>query len=199
MTILLVSQLLMWLAIAVLAALGLALARQVGVLHERLAPVGALSTATGPAVGAPAPMLRAVAMDGGTIEIGTARPDGSALLMLFVSRACPICKVLIPVARDVAVSERLQLLLVGDSDRAEQERLIADFRLDAAQFVNGPEIGMTYRVDKLPHAVLIDERGVIVAKGLVNSREHLESLVVARETGHASVQSFLRARPVAAA
>jgi NADPH:quinone reductase-like Zn-dependent oxidoreductase len=52
-------------------------------------------------------------------------------------------------------------------------------------------------VDKLPHAVLIDAAGTVVARGLVNSREHLESLVVAQETGFGSVQDFLRAKQVA--
>jgi hypothetical protein len=49
--------------------------------------------------------------------------------------------------------------------------------------------------------VLIDEAGVVRAKGLVNSREHLESLLVAKETGYASIQQYLDARlaPVAEA
>jgi hypothetical protein len=46
-------------------------------------------------------------------------------------------------------------------------------------------------VDKLPHAVLIDHDGKIVSKGLVNSREHLESLVVAHEMGLESVQDYI--------
>ena len=45
------------------------------------------------------------------------------------------------------------------------------------------DLGMTYRVSRLPYAVLIDERGVIRAKGLINSREHLESLFNAKELG----------------
>lgn len=192
-----VSQSLLWLVVAGLAFTVLALARQVGVLHERLTPVGALTTGTGPAVGEAAPLLRAVALDGTRMEIGTRRASGRALLMLFVSRTCPICKVLIPVARDVGRAERLDVLFVGDSDIAEQQALIAAFGISPGDFVNGPEIGMAYRVDKLPHAVLIDAAGTVVARGLVNSREHLESLVVAQETGFGSVQDFLRAKQVA--
>jgi methylamine dehydrogenase accessory protein MauD len=52
---------------------------------------------------------------------------------------------------------------------------------------------MTYQVGKLPYAVLIDEAGIVRAKGLVNSREHLESLLVAKETGYASIQEYLDA------
>ena len=58
-------------------------------------------------------------------------------------------------------------------------------------FINGFEAGHAYQVDKLPHAVLIDHDGKIVSKGLVNSREHLESLVVAHEMGLESVQDYI--------
>jgi methylamine dehydrogenase accessory protein MauD len=50
---------------------------------------------------------------------------------------------------------------------------------------------MTYGIGKLPYAVLVDHEGVLRAKGLVNSREHLESLLAAQEAGVASLQEFL--------
>ena len=53
------------------------------------------------------------------------------------------------------------------------------------------ELGMRFRVSKLPYALLIDEAGRVRAKGLVNSREQLESLFAARELGVASVQEYL--------
>jgi hypothetical protein len=46
-------------------------------------------------------------------------------------------------------------------------------------------------VEKLPMAALIDSRGVLRAKGLVNSREHLESLFEAHARGVASLQEYL--------
>jgi hypothetical protein len=39
--------------------------------------------------------------------------------------------------------------------------------------------------------VLIDEAGKLASTGLVNTREHLESLFVAKETGVSSIQQFL--------
>jgi methylamine dehydrogenase accessory protein MauD len=50
---------------------------------------------------------------------------------------------------------------------------------------------MTYQVGKLPFAVLLDHDGIIRAKGLVNSREHLESLFEAKERGVASIQDYM--------
>ena len=53
------------------------------------------------------------------------------------------------------------------------------------------ELGLRFAVSKLPTAVLIDEHGVLRAHGIVNTREHLESLFRAEELGVASVQEFL--------
>ena len=53
------------------------------------------------------------------------------------------------------------------------------------------ELGMAFRVGKLPYAVLLDEAGRVRAKGLVNSREQLESLFTAKEMNVASVQEFV--------
>jgi hypothetical protein len=40
----------------------------------------------------------------------------------------------------------------------------------------------------------MDERGIIRAKGMINTREHLESLFNAKELGVGSVQEYLRER-----
>ena len=47
---------------------------------------------------------------------------------------------------------------------------------------------------RLPYAVLLDAEGIVRARGLVNSREHLESLFEARRHGVASVQDYLARR-----
>ena len=60
-------QLLLTLGLAVLV---FALARQVGVLHERIAPMGAMTSDHGPAVGELAPPLSVLTLGGSRIEIG---------------------------------------------------------------------------------------------------------------------------------
>jgi methylamine dehydrogenase accessory protein MauD len=190
-----VTLVLLWVVVICLSVAVLALARQVGVLHERVAPAGALISGSGPGVGEQSPRIEVHALAGNAITIGATLATGKALLMLFVSQTCPICKKLIPIALDFARSERLDVLFVGDADLAEQKKLISQFGIAEHRFINGPEIGMTYRIDKLPYAVLLDDLGVIAAKGLVNSREHFESLIIAKETGFASIQSYLKAQP----
>jgi methylamine dehydrogenase accessory protein MauD len=198
MTLLLVSQVLSWLVIIGLGIAVVALARQVGVLHERIAPVGALTLGQGPAVGDPAPQLELVTLNAGAVKIGAKREAGRPQLLMFVSPDCPVCKHLMPVARSFAVEERLDVVFVSDGDIGAQHRMIEKFDLQGIPFAHSPELGMRLGVSKLPYAVLLDRAGKVAATGLVNNREHLESLVVSHETGLPSVQAYLQKRNAAA-
>lgn len=192
-SLLLAAIVLSWVVIAALGLCVIALARQVGVLHERIAPVGALATASGPAVGELAPRLTVSTIEGREVVVGARHTIGRPTLLLFVSAQCPICKVIIPVAKDFARAERLSLLFVADSPAEELRDLVERFSLEGLDVVNSAQLGLTFQVAKLPYAVLIAANGILVARGLVNSREHLESLVVAHESGVASIQSYLAA------
>jgi methylamine dehydrogenase accessory protein MauD len=63
--------------------------------------------------------------------------------------------------------------------------------LEQFPYVLSTEVGMGFKISKLPYAALIDEKGVVRAKGLINSREQLESLFTAKELGVASAQEYL--------
>jgi methylamine dehydrogenase accessory protein MauD len=182
----------------VLAVLVFGLARQVGILHERVAPMGAMSSDQGPAVGEIAPTLVAATLAGDRMSVGGPSPRGGNSLLLFVSPACPVCKKLLPIARSFAHAERVDVVLVGDGDVAEQRAMVREFGLENLPYLHSPQVGMTFRVGKLPYAVLLDSQGVIRAKGLVNNREHLESLLVAQESGFGTIQAYLDAKASAA-
>ncbi|HZF45633.1 MAG TPA: methylamine dehydrogenase accessory protein MauD [Sphingomonadaceae bacterium] len=194
MSLLIASNVLLWIAVVALSFLILALGRQIGLLHERLAPVGALATKQGPQAGEQAPRMPGHLIGGGTIDIGGPLAQGALRLLLFVAPSCPICKKLIPIALDVARDENVELVFVGDEDPDEQRAMIERFGLGGHSFVNGPEVGMAFAVAKLPHAVLLDAGGRVAARGLVNSREHLESLLVSHETGVTDLQTYLRTK-----
>jgi methylamine dehydrogenase accessory protein MauD len=169
----------------------LALARQVGVLHVRLAPAGALLNEKGPVAGEQSPVLDATTIDGLPVSIGKTLAKGRMQLLLFVSPQCPLCKDLIPIAKSFAKRERLDIVFVGDDAPDEQRAMIVRMDIAGLPFVNSSIIGRTFHVDRLPHAVLIGDTGTVISKGLVNSREHLESLVTAHELGVVSVQEYL--------
>jgi methylamine dehydrogenase accessory protein MauD len=183
----------LWAVVLALAFVVAALVRQVGVLHERVAPAGALAIGRGPGVGDPAPRLEAEALEGGARSVGGADPEGRSALLFFLSPTCPVCKELLPALRSLARAEpRLRVVLVGDGERAEHEPFAREHDLLRFPYLLSPAVGLTFQVPKLPYAVLIDADGVVRAKGLVNSREHLESLLEAQARGVASLQEHVR-------
>jgi methylamine dehydrogenase accessory protein MauD len=189
------SQILLWIAVIVLATLVAALARQVGILHERIAPAGALTLHQKVNVGdAPAPMI-VTTLEGQSLTVGGKRDDRSQLLF-FVAPDCPVCKSLLPVFKSAARAEIgwLDSILVSDGDEAAQRRMIMAQGLAGIPFVLSESLGRSFGVAKLPYAVVIDEAGKIASLGLVNTREHLESLFEAKERGVASIQEFLARR-----
>ena len=189
---LVVSIAVLWVVVLALGSVVLALARQIGVLHERISPIGALLLAGGLKAGEAAPRLQLKTVSGKDIVIGGLRDDGHRLLLFFLSPTCPVCKLLLPVIESLQRSESgLTIVLASDGDLQAQHRFIERHGLEAFPYVVATELGVTYRVGKLPYAVLIDETGVLRAQGLVNTREHLESILEAGERGVATVQEDL--------
>ena len=86
-----------------------------------------------------------------------------------------------------------ELILASDGAEDEHRRFIAAHGLGEIPYVLSAELGMSFQVERLPHAALIDEGGILRARGLINSREHLESLFEAKRLGVASLQEFLEA------
>ena len=99
---LLVSNVVLWVVVVALALVVLALVRQIGVLHERVAPVGALSVGEGPRVGEAAPVIDTKALNGRTLRVGGEDPNGRRTLLFFLSPTCPVCKTLLPTVRAIA-------------------------------------------------------------------------------------------------
>lgn len=167
-----------------------ALARQIGVLHTRLAPAGALMTTAGPKIGEASPKLSIPDLEGKPVAIGGAKKLPQ--LVLFVSPSCPVCKELVPTARSMAKSEKLSLVFASDGgDVQKHSDYVSKMKIEKYPYVVSQELGMKFEVSKLPYALLIDEDGVLRSKGLVNSREHLESLVESMRTGYESIQDYL--------
>jgi len=168
------------------------LARQIGILFERIAPMGAMVSDHGPKVGdrSPSFMLSSLTADE-TVEVGVARDK--AMLVFFLSPTCPICKKLLPILRSVRDTENdwMDVVLASDGEEDKHRRFIANAGLSDFPYVLSTELGLAYRVARLPFAVLVGKDGVIRSKGLVNSREQLESLFNAHDLGVDSIQAYL--------
>ncbi|KHL69776.1 MULTISPECIES: methylamine dehydrogenase accessory protein MauD [Pseudomonas] len=166
-----------------------ALARQIGILFERISPVGAMVNDSGPKLGEVSPAFNLPSLTGGLVQIGAVSPKHT--LIFFLSPTCPICKKLLPVLASIRQSETwLDVVLASDGEEARHRDFIARAELEQFPYVISEQLGVTFRVARLPFAVLLDGEGVVKAKGLVNTREQLESLFNAAETGYASIQDF---------
>jgi methylamine dehydrogenase accessory protein MauD len=135
-------------------------------------------------------------LSGSALRVGGERSDGKSTLLFFLSPTCPVCKTLLPVLQALRKSEAswLEIVLASDGDEHEHRAWLKQQKLESWPYVLSPQLGMAIQVAKLPFAALIDEHGVLCARGLVNSREHIESLFEAKEQGVASIQEYLRAR-----
>ena len=191
---LLISNIVLWVVVIALAAVVVALVRQIGVLHERVAPAGALVGREGPRIGEAAPRFALTDWAGQQHTIGGPDPDRKSTLLVFVSPTCPVCKTLLPVLDSVVRAERqgVRLVLASDGPRNEHDAFVRAHGLAERVYLLSHELGMAYQVGKLPYAALIDADGVLRAKGLVNTREHVESLFEAMRQGVGSVQDYLR-------
>jgi hypothetical protein len=141
-----------WALVVVLCVVVVALARQVGTLHLRLGPRGALEIDTeGPAVGEPVPAVDARGADGALVVIGG---PGVRRLVLFSSPTCIVCR---EVAPALPAAARAASLL--------------------PQIVHDPEAERTFEVPGTPFLLVLDELGIARAKGTVNNLEQVEGLI----------------------
>ncbi len=196
-SLLIASNVVLWVALLTLGLLVYALTRQVASLFDRIAPAGALMVNQVMNVGDAAPEVGVRDLDGNPLTLGGTPTGGTTVkstLIFFQSPHCPISRTLLPVVRSLAKSEDwVDIVLASDGGTArEHAAYVAKHQLAGFPYVLSRTLGETYGVGKLPYAVLIDERGLIAALGLVNSREHLESLFEAKERNLASVQEYMQ-------
>jgi hypothetical protein len=141
-----------WVLVVVLCVVVVALARQVGTLHLRLGPRGALEIDDeGPVLREPLPPLGAVGADGGTVALGG---PGERRLVLFSSPSCIVCREVAPAIPAAARAGRL-----------------------VPQVVHDPEAERLLDVPGTPFLVVLDELGIVRAKGTVNNLEQVEGLI----------------------
>jgi methylamine dehydrogenase accessory protein MauD len=167
----------LWLLVIVLAIVVVALARQIGTLHLRLGPRGALEVDDeGPPLGEAPPHEETTDAQGGAARIGG---PGEAQLLLFVSPGCHLCEQVLPSLAAVARKHELAPYVLADVDPEETVSQYERRRINA-RIVAGNLIAQRYRVPGTPYVVVLDRLGVVRAKGTVNNLEQLEGLV---ETG----------------
>ena len=166
------SYVVLWLLVVVLCLVVIALARQIGTLHLRLGPRGALEVDDeGPPLGEAPPLMDAADTEGRPVAVGG---PGTGQLLLFVSPGCRVCAEVLPGLTAAArAGELAPLVIMGDvvGDSGD------DLERYGAPVVRSAEVMSGYDLPGTPYAVVLDEGGVVRAKGTVNNLEQLEGLV----------------------
>jgi hypothetical protein len=141
-----------WLFVLVLAAVVVALARQVGTLHLRLGPRGALEIdSEGPMLGEAPPAMPAIDDHGGRVLVGG---PGPGRLVLFSSSTCSICREVAPGIGAASVAVGMTPMIIHD-----------------------PDLERVYDVPGTPFLLVMDGAGIVRAKGTVNNLEQVEGLI----------------------
>ncbi|HWC32100.1 MAG TPA: hypothetical protein VG709_03130 [Actinomycetota bacterium] len=162
-----VSYVVLWVLVVVLGILVVALAREVGTLHLRRGPRGALELdEEGPPLGEAPEPIDALDSEGRHVTVGG---PGGWQLLVFVSPGCPVCREVLPSIEPVARVEKLRAVVVSD------ERDVPV--VGGAAVVPAPDIAERYATPGTPYVVLLDAMGVVRAKGTVNNLEQIEGLV----------------------
>jgi methylamine dehydrogenase accessory protein MauD len=165
----LASYIVLWALVVGLALLVLALARQIGTLHLRLAPRGALELdEEGPPLGEAPQPVDGLDADGRPVTVGG---PGEPHLLLFVSPGCPVCREVLPSVPAAARAGRMRPLVIAD-DADGLNRYGGP-----STVVAGPDVARAYGIPGTPYAVVLDRLGVVRAKGTVNTLEQMEGLI----------------------
>lgn len=179
----LVSYVVLWGVVALLAVLLVSLARQVGILHLRVGPRGALEVDDeGPPLGELAPPADLPDADGRPVAVGG---PGEPQFLLFVSPGCPVCREVLPGVPAVVRATNLSPRILVDDD--DPRALAAYAGRDGGPVLSAGALARAWGIPGTPFAIVLDETGVVRAKGTVNTLEQMEGLVDTAGRRHASV------------
>jgi thiol-disulfide isomerase/thioredoxin len=143
----LVSYVLLWVTVLALGFAVVALLRQIGVLHTRVAPMGVHFAGEGPELDRPAPPVG-----------GVDYRDSSFTLLAFTSQTCEICETLKP---------GLQRL---NRSYAEIDLTIIDHDTDPSTFSD-------FKVRSTPYLIAVDADGIVRSRGVANTLDQAEEML----------------------
>lgn len=168
------SYIVLWFLVIVLSIVVVALARQIGTLHLRLGPRGALEIDNeGPPLGeAPAPTTSR-ALDGSMVEIAG---PGRWQVLMFASPNCHLCEQVAPALRVAARKRNAEAAVIVDADELDAHTAYANKDV-LVPIVASPDLNQIFDIPGTPFIVVLDDLGIVQAKGTANNLEQLEGLI----------------------
>lgn len=142
-----VSYVALWAMVGVLGFAVVALLRQIGILHTRVAPMGVHFAGEGPELDTAAPRLP-------DVDYGSS----PYTLLAFTSPTCEICATLEPALARLGRSYREIDLRVIDHDAA-------------------PDSFAAFRVRSTPYLIAVDNDGIVRSRGVANTLDQAEEML----------------------
>lgn len=142
-----VSYVLLWLTVLALGFSVVALLRQIGVLHTRIAPMGIHFAGEGPELDEPAPTVAGIDYQASPYT-----------LLAFTSPTCEICATLKPALQRLSRGYR------------EIDLQLVDHDVD-------PTIFSDFRVRSTPYLIAIDADGIVRSRGVANTLDQVEEML----------------------
>ncbi|WP_211750379.1 methylamine dehydrogenase [Paenibacillus sp. Marseille-Q4541] len=165
-----VSYLILWLLVIPLVILNLVLFRQLGIMIMGTARG---VNQSGIPVGKRLPVATTFHIDG--TEWSTDELLGTSALILFGSPTCRECAEILPDFHRIAELNQVKPVLMLFSTPELASDYVRKIQYNDDVYIVSSELAHHLDVQVTPFAYAIDPRGVIRHKGLVNSRDQLES------------------------
>ena len=179
------SQIGLLLGLLALGAVVLSLARQVGVLHERTAPVGGLLQKARREARQEAGKVDRIDLD--SVRVATAAgfagrlrqlSKGRAVALLFVSEQCAVCKSLLP-GYEAALHryQALPLIVLGGPASADLAGFASLHGLPPERVIASSDLAVALQVMQTPTLALLDARGRLRDRVRLRGPAHLARVV----------------------
>ncbi|TCP52385.1 methylamine dehydrogenase accessory protein MauD [Tumebacillus sp. BK434] len=105
---------------------------------------------------------------------------GRPTLLAFTSTTCKPCRELFP-DWNKAIAQygtHVNFVMVGLGERDQWEELLAKIPIQGELLIDTRQILLTdCKVRVTPFGIMLDEKGVVTGKGLLNSAEHIQGLM----------------------
>jgi methylamine dehydrogenase accessory protein MauD len=192
---LLAAIVILWLIVLFLGFLLLGALRALGLLSWRLEQLEATTPKRlgrdGLKPGKKAPDFTLASVEGKDVALHDFA--SRKVLLVFTQSGCSPCKAVVPGLNRLGRGDT-QVLVVNNGDLAATRKwsveVGARFPVVAQEKFS---ISKQYEVFATPFAFLIDEKGVIASKGIINNRQHIRYVLsgkrVSENNGHAEVET----------
>ena len=181
MTLLTIATAIQFIILIGLAVVVLSLARQVGILHERLSPAGMQRSRNEIQPGEAVPTEGLTALSGVPAEL-----TGQRSALLFMSAECPICKSVLPAFEDATAESGFQPYWVADGmpgpsgESPDYAHYAAEQRLDEDRLLISQELALTLGIRQIPALVLLDAERKLLAREVLNGPRQVASVFAAQ-------------------